>query len=68
MNFSDFVHSFVICVYTMMIYVLLQSSAVQSGENIMHYGQSISDEASSEGQIPRILGAYTSQVVVDISK
>ncbi|KAL1811684.1 hypothetical protein DCAR_0623813 [Daucus carota subsp. sativus] len=33
----------------------LVSSAVQSGENIMQYGQSISDEASSEGQIPRIL-------------
>lgn len=43
-----------------MIYILLQSSAVQSGENIMQYGQSISDEASSEGQIPRILGVYTS--------
>lgn len=33
----------------------LVSSAVQSGENIMQYGQSISDEESTQGQIPRIL-------------
>ncbi|KAH9686401.1 THO complex subunit 1 [Citrus sinensis] len=32
-----------------------QSSAVQSGEPIMHYGQSIDDGETSQAQIPRLL-------------
>ncbi|XP_059652034.1 THO complex subunit 1 isoform X1 [Cornus florida] len=33
----------------------LVSAAVQSGEKIMHYGQSIADEEITQGQIPRLL-------------
>ncbi|KAI3914086.1 hypothetical protein MKW92_041242 [Papaver armeniacum] len=33
----------------------LVSSAVQSGEEIMQFGQSIDDEESTQGQIPRLL-------------
>lgn len=36
--------------------ILVQSSAVQSGEPIMHYGQSIDDGETSQAQIPRLLG------------
>jgi hypothetical protein len=35
---------------------LLQSSAAQSGEEIMLSGKSIDDEENSQGQIPRLLG------------
>ncbi|OAY53350.1 THO complex subunit 1 [Manihot esculenta] len=41
-----------------MLRTLLQelvSSAVQSGEEIMQYGQSIDDRENSQGQIPRLL-------------
>ena len=38
---------------------LLQSCAVQSGEPIMHYGQSIVEEDDAIGQIPRLLGMST---------
>ena len=36
--------------------ILLQSDAVQSGEAIMLFGQSIADEDARPGQIPRLLG------------
>lgn len=40
----------------LMFDILVQSSAVQSGEPIMHYGQSIDDVGNSQAQIPRLLG------------
>jgi len=36
----------------------VQSSAVQSGEQIMQYGQLIDDGETSQGHIPRLLGLY----------
>jgi THO complex subunit 1 len=36
----------------------VQSSAVQSGEQIMQYGQSIDDGETTQGHIPRLLGLY----------
>lgn len=36
--------------------ILVKSSAVQSGEPVMHYGQSIDDGETSQAQIPRLLG------------
>ncbi|XP_034704041.1 THO complex subunit 1-like [Vitis riparia] len=36
----------------------LVSCAVQSGEKIMQYGQSIDDEEAIQSQIPRLLGLY----------
>lgn len=49
-----------LCVYWLSFYCLylVQSSSVQSGEQIMQYGQSIDDGGSSQGLIPRLLGLY----------
>ncbi|KAL0429461.1 UNVERIFIED_CONTAM: THO complex subunit [Sesamum radiatum] len=49
-----------------MLRTLLQelvSAAVQSGEEIMQYGQSIADGETRHGQIPRLLGECIFQVI-----
>lgn len=40
----------------MFSFFVSQSSAVQSGERMMKYGQSIDDGDNIRGQIPRLLG------------
>jgi hypothetical protein len=38
---------------------LVQSAAVQCGEKVMQYGQSIDANETSQGHIPRLLGLCT---------
>ena len=45
-----------ILVDDIILYLHLQSSAVQSGERTMQYGQTIDEGESIHGQIPRFLG------------
>ena len=44
--------------------VLVQSAAVQSGERIMEYGQSIVDGEVARGQIPRLLGTFVLSIAI----
>lgn len=44
----------------------MQSAAVQAGEKIMQYGQSIADGEVSFGQIPRLLGEYRFNLLMEI--
>lgn len=58
--FSGLKFSGLILLYLFLLIIFLcdmQSSAVQSGEQVMQHGRSIDDKENIHGQIPRLLGS-----------